>query len=133
MSPEIDPQSRTCKLLMRFKNKEVRVRPGMFVRAAIAGEIYPDRLLVPREAILTRDGRPLLFKVADDRAEWVYLQTGLSNDRLIEITKVVQGGPLDPGTLVVVSNHLTLSHKAKIKVRKVVDTKFAFASSPAEK
>jgi RND family efflux transporter MFP subunit len=128
MSPEIDPDSRTCSLLLRFKNREGRVRPGMFVRASIAGEIYPDRLVVPREAILTRDGRPLVFKVVDDRAEWVYIQTGLSNDRVVEVAKVLQGGPLDPETLVVVSNHLTLTHQAKVKIKKVEKTELALAA-----
>ena len=80
----------------------------MFVRAAIAGQVFEDRLLVPREAILTRDGRPVVFKVEDDRAQWVYVKLGERNDHLVEIARIDQGGPLDPGTLVVVDNHLTL-------------------------
>jgi RND family efflux transporter MFP subunit len=130
MSPEIDTESRTCELLMRFESKEGRVRPGMFARASIAGEIYPDRILVPREAVLMRDNRPLLFKVVDDHAEWVYITTGLSNDHLVEVAKVLQGGPLDPGTPVVVSDHLTLTHQAKVKIRRMQPIVFAFAGPP---
>lgn len=132
LSPQIDPESRTCDLLMRFKNPDGRVRPGMFVRAAIAGDIYRDRLMVPREAILTRDGRPLLFKIKDKRAEWVYVQLGKSNDRMIEIEKILQGGPLKPGTLCVVSDHLTLTHNAKVKVKKVVEPEVAWAKPETE-
>ena len=120
ISPEIDTDSRTCSLLLRCRNTDGRLRPGMFVRAAIAGTTYPDRLLVPREAILTRDGRPMLFKVVNSRAEWVYVRLGHGNDRMIEIEKILQGGPLAPDTKVVVSNHLTLTHKAKVKVKRVV-------------
>jgi len=127
MSPRIDPDSRTCDLLLRFSNPEGRFRAGMFVRASIAGAIYPDRLLVPKEAILTRDGRPLLFKIVDDTAQWVYIKPGLMNDRLVEVDRVLQGGPLDPGTLVVVSDHLTLTHGAKVKVKKIEKVEFALA------
>jgi RND family efflux transporter MFP subunit len=132
MSPEIEAESRTCQLLLRFKNEDGSIRPGMFVRASIAGEIYPDRLMIPREAILTRDGRPLVFKIENNRAKWVYIKPGLSNDRVIEVEKVLQGGPLDEGTRVVISDHLTLTHEAKIKVKKVHKTEFALIPSTQE-
>jgi len=92
----------------------------MFARALIAGERFEDRLLVPREAILTRDERPLLFKVEDNRAKWLYVELGESNDDMVAITGVLQGGTLEPGDRVIVSDHLTLAHDAKIKVRRTV-------------
>jgi len=121
ISPTIDPDSRTCQVLVRYKSEDGRLRPGMFVRASIAGQSFSDRLLVPREAILTRDGRPLLFRVDGDRAKWVYVTIGLQNDHSVEISKVLQGGPLEAGTKVVVSDHLTLTDEGKIKVKKVRD------------
>jgi multidrug efflux pump subunit AcrA (membrane-fusion protein) len=131
ISPDIDPDSRTCQVLLRFES-DGRVRPGMFVRTAIAGDILPDKILVPREAILTREGRPLLFKIEDDRAKWVYVRLGLANDRFVEIERVLQGGPLDPGTLVVVSDHLTLTHEAKVKVKQVVESPSLWAKTAEE-
>lgn len=122
VSPRFDRESRTCEVLLRLENEDGRLRPGMFVRALIAGETFRDRLLVPREAILTRDGRPLLFKVEDDRAKWLYVRLGESNDDLIEIERVIQGGSLEPGDDVVVSDHLTLAHDAKIRVKKTVSS-----------
>lgn len=116
--PEIDDTSRTCSALIRIKSQDGRVKPGMFVRAAIAGEVHHDTRLVPREAILTRDGRPMLFRVEDDRAKWVYVQLGKRNDYVVEIASIDQGGPLDDGTPVIVDNHLTLTHDAMVKVRK---------------
>ncbi len=132
VSPNIDSDSRTCRVLLRVRNEDGRLQPGMFVRAAIAGRIHPDKLMVPVEAILTRDGRPLLFKVEEDQAKWVYVQIGLRNDRFVEIERVLQGGPLDEGSLVVVSDHLTLSHDARVRVKKVLDMTVAWAKSGAE-
>ena len=120
VSPQFNRETRTCQVLMRLKNEGARMRPGMFARALIAGERFNDRLLVPREAVLMREGRPLIFKVEGDRAKWLYVELGASNDHLVEITSVLQGGTLEPDDRVVVSDHLTLAHDAKIKVRKTV-------------
>lgn len=122
VSPRFDRESRTCEVLLRLKNEDGRLRPGMFVRALIAGETLRDRLLVPRAAILSRDGRPLLFKVEDDRAKWLYVEVGANNDHLVEIERVVQGGSLEPGDRVIVSDHLTLAHDAKVRIRKTVSS-----------
>ncbi len=120
VSPDVDMESRTCRILLRFRNENPRIRPGMFVRAEIATEVLPGRLLVPREAVLEREGRPLVFKVSEGKAEWVYVGTGASNQTFIEITDVAPGQSLEAGDLVVVSDHLTLAHDAAIKVRRKV-------------
>ncbi|MCK4773985.1 MAG: efflux RND transporter periplasmic adaptor subunit, partial [Candidatus Krumholzibacteria bacterium] len=120
ISPRFDRDSRTCQVLLRLKNASGNIRPGMYVRAIVSGQRFPNRLLVPKEAILTRDGRPLLFKVEDNRAKWVYLQLGRPNDDVVEVDQVLQGGSLSPGDQVIINNHLTLSHDAKVKVKKTV-------------
>lgn len=118
ISPTLDETTRTCELLIRFDNPKGRYRPGMFVRAQIAGIVYHDKLLAPKDALLIRDNRPLVFKKEGDRARWLYVDVGLQNDEWVEILKVHSGGSLAAGEEVVVSDHLTLAHEAKIKVRK---------------
>ncbi len=130
ISPTLDQTTRTCEILIRFKNPEGRFRPGMFVRSQIAGIIYQDKLLAPKAALLIRDNRPLVFKKEGDRARWLYVDIGLENEQWVEILKVHSGGSLSPGDEVVVSDHLTLAHEAKIKVRKTIapDDKWDFAN-----
>jgi len=118
ISPTLDITTRTCEVIIRFDNPDGKYRPGMFVRTRIAGWIYPDKLMVPKAALLTRDNRTLVFKKDDDRAKWLYVDTGLMNDDWVEILAVHSGGSLAPGDEVIVSDHLTLAHEAKIKVRK---------------
>jgi len=130
ISPRLDETSRTCQVLVRFENPEGRFRPGMFVRAEIAGWIYPEKLLVQKAAVLTRDNRPLVFKVNEDRAQWLYVETGLQNDRWVEILKVFSGGSLSDGDRVVVSDHLTLAHEAKIKIRRTLKPPDRWGPSP---
>lgn len=132
ISPSLDPQSRTCECIIRFPNGQGRFRPGMFVRAEIAGFIHPGRLMVPRNAVLIRDDRPLVFKVVGDQAHWLYVTTGLENDSWMEIKEVHSGGSLSPGDQVVVSDHLTLAHEAKISIRRTVPPadRWDFVSAP---
>lgn len=119
VSPRLDETSRTCEVLIRFDNPDGRFRPGMFVRAEIAAKVHHDVLAVPRDAVLSRDNRSLVFKVIDDdRAQWLYVDTGRENNDWIEILKVHSGGSLAPGEMVVVSDHLTLAHEAKLSIRR---------------
>ena len=120
ISPSLDTESRSCPTLLRLDNRSGRVKPGMFTRAAIAGEILSERLLVPREAILTRDGRPLVFKVEDNITQWLYVELGDRNEQFVEIERVLQGGKLEPGDKVVVTNHLTLTHGAQVKIKRTL-------------
>ncbi len=120
VNPLLDAGSRSCRALLRISNETGRLKPGMFVRAAIAGEVLDDRLLVPREAVLTRDKRPLVFKVADGLSQWVYVQLGKRNESYVEVERAVQGGKLDVGDQVVVSDNLTLTHGTKVKVKRTL-------------
>lgn len=131
ISPTLDEATRTCQLIIRFDNPDGIFRPGMFVRAQIAGIIYHDRLLAPKAALLIRDKRPLVFKKEGDRARWLYVDVGLQNEEWVEILKVHSGGSLAAGEEVVVSDHLTLAHEAKIKVRKHISPydRWQFAAS----
>ncbi len=131
ISPSLDAASRTCEVIIRFENKSGRLRPGMFCRAEVAGFMHHEKLMVPKAAILIRDDRPLVFKRNDDRAQWLYVTTGLQNDHWVEIKQVHSGGSLAPGEEVVVSDHLTLSHEALISIRKTVPpvNRWAFAHS----
>ena len=130
ISPTLDEATRTCEVLIRFPNPDGRYRPGMFVRAQIAGVVFKDKLLAPHDALLIRDNRTLVFKREDDRARWLYVDIGLQNEQWVEILKVHSGGSLAPGDEVVVSDHLTLAHEAKIKVRKTIppEDKWDFAN-----
>jgi RND family efflux transporter MFP subunit len=134
ISPTLDAASRTCEVIIRFTNESGKFRPGMFCRAEIAGFVHREKLKVPKSAILIRDDRPLVFKRNDDRAQWLYVTVGLENNHWVEILQVHSGGSLAPGEEVIVSDHLTLSHEALIKVRKTLPTvnRWAFAAVAQE-
>ena len=60
----------------------------MFAEAELQARNFPDRILVPRSAVLERgDRRTMLFVFEEGRAKWRYVTTGLENDEFIELVE----------------------------------------------
>ena len=129
ISPSIDAASRTCQVLMRLQSEDGRIKPGMFVRASIAGEIHPG----PAAGAARGDPDPrrpaAALPVEDERAKWVYVRAGpAQRPRGGDRAASCRADRSRPGTLVVVDNHLTLTHDAKVKVDE--DARRPWADSP---
>lgn len=119
INPIIDPENKTCRVTVEMVNPDNRIKAGMFAYVKLDAQIYHDRLLVPREAILTRDQRNLIFVIHETEdgkklAKWNYVQTGLENEEYVEILN--SNFPFKAGELVIVSGHYTLAHDAEVKV-----------------
>lgn len=113
ISPFVNDANKTVEAVLSFKNKDERVRPGMFAEARIDAAIFPDRLMVPKTAILPRDNRKVVFKVStENRAKWEYVTTGEENDQYVEITE----GNLEPGDMVLTDNHFTMGHDTLVSI-----------------
>ncbi|MEJ2172264.1 MAG: efflux RND transporter periplasmic adaptor subunit [Woeseiaceae bacterium] len=50
--PELDPQTRTLKVRLRFDNETDELRPNMFARVTIRGDDTGEVVHVPREALI---------------------------------------------------------------------------------
>lgn len=111
LSPEIDPERGIGVAYVTLANPSGRLKGGMYAELEIAGEVHEGRLAVPRSAVLERDRRLLVFRATDGRAEWRYVETGLSTRALVEITS-----GLAPGDTVLTGGHLTIAHGAPVKV-----------------
>jgi membrane fusion protein, multidrug efflux system len=121
INPIVEQQTRTARVSILVANPDGRILPGMFARASLAARRFPDRVLVPREAILERDRRNMLFVYEGDasqgRAKWRYVNPGLMNDTHVEI---LEEGPeqdmVRPGEIVLIGGHQTLTHDAPVRV-----------------
>ena len=67
--------------------------------------------------MIERDGRPLVFVVKDDRAQWIYINPGRTNGTDTEVLPDSATGlvPVEVGDKVIVSGHLTLTHDAPVR------------------
>jgi len=117
ISPIVDPEDKTCNVIVDLVNVGEAIKPGMHAEVEIAAEIYPDRLLVPQDAILTRNQRKLVFVVEGDRAKWKYIEVGMENEDFAEVLPTDDpGGAVKAGDLVLVDGHFTIAHDARIQV-----------------
>jgi len=107
ISPLLDKETRSARVMAEIGNSEGKWRPGSFVTAAIAIEEQPVSLIVPTSAIQTIDSEKVVFVRKPEGFERRQVVLGRSDERLAE---VVTG--LQPGDIVAVTN--TFSLKAEL-------------------
>ncbi|CAM2007061.1 efflux RND transporter periplasmic adaptor subunit [Acanthopleuribacter pedis] len=113
ISPLVNSDEKTVEAIVSFKNRDGRVRPGMFSEVSIDAAVFQDRIMIPKTALLLRNKKHVVFKVNDEsRADWIYVTIGAENNEFVEITK----GELAEGDLVLVDNHFTMGHGALVRV-----------------
>jgi RND family efflux transporter MFP subunit len=84
--------------------------PGMNARAVIRAP-QNNSLVVPKEAVVYRSGRPVVFTVENEEAIWNYVEVGKDNGREMEI---LEG--LTNSQPVIISNNVQLAHQAPVQV-----------------
>ncbi|MCD4817822.1 MAG: efflux RND transporter periplasmic adaptor subunit [Candidatus Cloacimonetes bacterium] len=114
ISPQIDKKSHTCEIIIEMHNTG-KIKDGMYAEVKIDTEIFADRIIVYKDAMLVRDGKKLIFAVENDRAKWQYVKTGEENEYFIEITEGV-----DENDLIVINGNFSLSHDAEVKIVKEI-------------
>ncbi len=114
INPVVDPETRTGRVTVLISNPRGRIKPGMYARVSLDATYFPDRILVPRTAILEKDRRTMLFVFEDGRAKWRYVTLGLENDTQVEIVANEETSMVEPGEIVLVDNHYYIIHDAPV-------------------
>ena len=120
INPMVDPKTRSARVVVSLNNPQGRILPGMYARVALDARQLPDRVMVPRSAILERDRRKMLFVYEEDGgtglAKWRYVTTGAENETMVEIVENEDTQMVKPGEIVLTGGHHTLSHDARVRV-----------------
>ena len=120
INPRVDRDTRTARVTVAIPNPDGRILPGMYARVSLEARKFPDRILVPRSAVLERDRRTMLFVFEGEGqtglAKWRYVTTGLSNDSLVEILTDRDTDIVEPGEWVLTDGHYTLIHDAQVRL-----------------
>lgn len=79
LAPLLKETSRQARVEIEIPNPDVRLKPGMFVRAEIEFDRRENALLVPVEALVQREGRRGVFAVdtREARARFVPVTLGI--------------------------------------------------------
>lgn len=110
VSPVIDPATRAGRVTVSLDGVP-GLRPGATAYVEIVTGVVPDMLLVPQEAILSRDGREMVFVVEQGRAAWRYVTTAGSGRGYAAVTEGVSAGEQ-----VITGGHYSLAHDAPVAV-----------------
>jgi cobalt-zinc-cadmium efflux system membrane fusion protein len=99
VEPRVDDKTRTARVRIEMDNEKGALRPGQFVSARLHGD--PKRALssvlaVPRRAVLSVDGKHLLFvRKSNTTFEKRAVELGASGGELVEIVRgVAEGDPV---------------------------------------
>jgi RND family efflux transporter MFP subunit len=91
-------------------NKENKLAEGMNVRVIIEEKI-PRQLVIPKQAVVLRSEKQVVFTLQKNLAKWNYVKTGLENSTSFTINE-----GLKAGDMVIFEGNLNLAHDAKVKV-----------------
>lgn len=84
---------------------------GMNARAVIRAP-QNDSLVVPKQAVVYRSGRPVVFTIENNQAIWNYVEVGKDNGKEMEVLDGIQAD-----AQVIISNNVQLAHQAPIQIQ----------------
>lgn len=120
INPVVERDTRTARVTVTIPNPRGRVLPGMYARVSLEARKLPDRIMVPRAAILERDRRTMLFVFEGENdigfAKWRYVTPGMMNDSLVEIVADPETDMVEAGEWVLTDGHYTLIHDARVRL-----------------
>ncbi len=107
INPLVD-ESGMVKVKAEFRNNG-RLIDGMNVRVVIRKPV-PNRLVVPKEALVIRQGKDVIFVREDSLAIWKYVTVEFESSTSLSIKE-----GLEPGDLVIVSGNVNLAHETIVR------------------
>jgi RND family efflux transporter MFP subunit len=107
INPQVD-ESGMVKVKAAFRNSG-RLIDGMNVKVVIRKPV-PNRLVVPKEALVIRQGKDVIFVRQDSLAIWKYVTVEFENSTSLSIKE-----GLEPGDMVIISGNVNLAHETIVR------------------
>ena len=95
--PTADRSKGTVKVKVAFENPDEKILPEMsarvnFTEKPTKGVEKKTHVMVPKSALVSRDGSPGVFVVQDGRALFRAVRPGAENEGQVEVSQGLQGG-----------------------------------------
>jgi membrane fusion protein, multidrug efflux system len=111
ISPAADLKNRSFKVRIEAENTERKLKSGMFARAEIIYARKAEAYIVPKQAVIEKNGKPFVFVVKNDQVEQRAIATGLVYEQTIEIVTGIQAGEI-----IATFGHDTLKNGDKVSI-----------------
>ncbi len=85
IDPHIDVNGRALNIRARLETPDLVLRPGLFARIRVKGQVKRNVLVVPEAAIVPRGGDKIVYLVRDGQAVEVKVTLGSRSTGLVEI------------------------------------------------
>ena len=113
LSPAISTETRTFRGKVLIDNKELKIRPGMFVKADIVVDKAESAIIIPKDAVISNRNRKYVYIVERNTAIMRIIKTGLEDE---ENLQVIEG--LNENENLVIRGHETLRENSRVKILK---------------
>jgi len=111
INPVVD-QNGMVKVDAMCDNPSHKLFEGMNVKIVVEQNV-PHCLVIPKQAVVLRSEKQVVFTLQDEKATWNYVKTGLENTSSYSI---VEG--LKEGDSVIYEGNLNLAHDAEVRIMK---------------
>lgn len=112
LSPAISTETRTFSGKIEISNPDLKLRPGMFVKADVITDKKDSTIVIPKDIIMTGSRGKYVFVVGRNAAannRWI--TTGIENQNFVE---VLEG--LAPNDRLIIRGYETLRDNSKVKI-----------------
>jgi RND family efflux transporter MFP subunit len=92
IAPEVDERNRHFRIELRVPNEGRDLLSGMYATARIVESTETDAIMVPREAVTTRDGQRVALRVTGDTVSVVPVTEGLVDGNRVQILSGLAAG-----------------------------------------
>jgi RND family efflux transporter MFP subunit len=92
IAPEVDERNRHFKIDVRVPNNGRELLSGMYATARLIEATTTNAVLVPKDAVTTREGKRVVQKVQGDAVSFVEVTEGLADGTRIQIVKGLAAG-----------------------------------------
>ena len=92
IAPEVDERIRHFKVDVRVPNPDRALLSGMYATARIVEATVANAVLVPKEAVMTQNGKRVVQKVKGDTLSTVVVTEGLSDGTRVQILTGLAAG-----------------------------------------
>ncbi|WP_449243554.1 efflux RND transporter periplasmic adaptor subunit [Clostridium tetanomorphum] len=113
ISPDVDTKNNSYIVKVKIDNSNGEIKSGMFAKISLPSENKSSILTVPNEAIKIENNVKYLYIVESGKVKKVSISTGISNDKITEITS-----NLKEGTNIIIDGQNFLSEGEKVNIAK---------------
>jgi len=121
VNPSVDPKTGSGRITVALQNPGGRLVSGLYADVALETNRLQDRMIVPSQAVIVRQGRDVVFLVKGGRSYWMYVIVGERSGNFTEIVRGDSPSVVQPGDSLVIRGNYALAHDVPVEITSIVE------------